>query len=63
MGLLLASFNNGMRVDEGFHSYTQQIRIDDAVVIGSDRAEKILTNDGTTMRIFAEDMGKSSAWN
>ncbi|KAI9835476.1 MAG: hypothetical protein M1837_003785 [Sclerophora amabilis] len=62
MGLNLAPYNNGMRIGQGFNSYTQQIRIDDAVVIDPDRAENVLTNDGSTMRILAESLGKPSAW-
>ncbi|KAJ9108615.1 hypothetical protein QFC19_002333 [Naganishia cerealis] len=45
-----------------FNSYTQQICIDDAVVVDPERAENILSNDGTTMRILAEQTGKPSVW-
>src|SRR5262247_885551 len=33
-----------------FNSYTQEICVDDAVVIKGDREENVLTNDGTTMK-------------
>lgn len=45
-----------------FNSYTQQICIDDAVVIDSNRSENVVTNDGTTMRIMAQKSGTPSAW-
>ena len=45
-----------------FNSYTQQICIDDAVVIDAKRAENVMTNDGSTMRIMVQSMGKPSAW-
>lgn len=45
-----------------FNSYTQQICIDDAVVIDNNRAENTLLNDGTTMRILAQSQSKASAW-
>ncbi|KAJ9115970.1 hypothetical protein QFC22_005113 [Naganishia vaughanmartiniae] len=54
MSLLLAPY---------FNSYTQQICIDDAVIVDPERAENILSNDGTTMRILAEQTGKPSVWN
>ncbi|KAH7376388.1 hypothetical protein B0T11DRAFT_335564 [Plectosphaerella cucumerina] len=63
MSLLLAPYTNAMRLGQGFNSYTQQICVDDAVVIDPNRAENIVTNDGTTMRIAAELTGKPSAWN
>ncbi|KAF4446873.1 Mannose-binding lectin [Fusarium austroafricanum] len=63
MALLLAPYTNAMRLGQGFNSYTQQICVDDAVVIDPNRAENIVTNDGTTMRIVAELTGKPSAWN
>ncbi|KAF5567875.1 hypothetical protein FNAPI_449 [Fusarium napiforme] len=50
MSLLLAPYNNGMRLGQGFNSYTQQICIDDAVVIDPDRVDNPVTNDGFTMR-------------
>ncbi|KAJ5646745.1 hypothetical protein N7490_003117 [Penicillium lividum] len=50
MALLLAPYNNGMRLGQGFNSYTQQICIDDAVVIDPDRVDNSVTNDGFTMR-------------
>ncbi|KAF2151443.1 hypothetical protein K461DRAFT_280233 [Myriangium duriaei CBS 260.36] len=52
-----------MRLGQGFNSYTQQICVDDAVVVDPQRAENVITNDGTTMRIVAEASGKPSAWN
>ncbi|RFN44900.1 hypothetical protein FIE12Z_10881 [Fusarium flagelliforme] len=51
-----------MRLGQGFNSYTQQICIDDAVVINNDRAENTLLNDGTTMRILIQSQAKPSAW-
>ncbi|KAK4221372.1 hypothetical protein QBC38DRAFT_513609 [Podospora fimiseda] len=51
-----------MRLGQGFNSYTQQICVDDAVVINNDRAENVLLNDGTTMRILAQTQAKPSAW-
>lgn len=48
--------------DYRFNSYTQQICIDDAVIIDPGRAENVLTNDGSTMRIMVQSMGKPSAW-
>ncbi|GME51320.1 Phenylacetyl-ligase [Neofusicoccum parvum] len=51
MSLLLAPYNNAMRIDigQGFNSYTQQICIDDAVVVDPERLVNVLTNDGFTM--------------
>jgi hypothetical protein len=46
-----------------FNSFSQQICIDDAVVSDPDRAENVVTNDGTTMRILAQALSKPSAWN
>lgn len=46
-----------------FNSYTQQICIDDAVVVDPNRAENVVTNDGTTMRIMSQSALKPSAWN
>lgn len=40
----------------------QSICIDDAVVVGQDRAENVVTNDGTTMRTLVEQLHKPSAW-
>ncbi|RAL08768.1 hypothetical protein BO97DRAFT_480426 [Aspergillus homomorphus CBS 101889] len=69
MALLLAPYNNAMRIGQGFNSYTQQICVDDAVLVDPDRAENVVTNDligvdtdGTTMRILVQSMGKPSAW-
>ena len=45
-----------------FNTYTQQICIDDAVVTDPARAENVLTNDGSTMRIMVQSMGRPSAW-
>lgn len=45
-----------------FNSYTQQICIDDAVVMDPDRSENVVTNDGTTMRIMAQKSATPSAW-
>ncbi|CAD6891727.1 unnamed protein product [Tilletia laevis] len=62
MSLLLAPFNNAMRLGQGFNSYSQTICIDDAVVASPHRAENFLTNDGQTMRtqILAKD--EPSLW-
>ena len=60
MALLIAPYNNAMRLGQGFNSYTQQICIDDAVVVNPDRADNILTNDGSTMRTLVETMGSYS---
>jgi hypothetical protein len=46
-----------------FNSFSQQICVDDAVVADPDRAENVVTNDGTTMRILAQASAKPSAWN
>ena len=46
-----------------FNSYTQQICVDDAVVTDPGRGENVVTNDGTTMRILAQNSMKPSAWN
>lgn len=74
MALLLAPYNNGMRVGQGyyshhtayfsyyygtltitrFNSYTQQICIDDAVVLRVDQKENIVDNTGLTMRQQAD---------
>ncbi|KAM0198481.1 hypothetical protein ACHAPI_004005 [Fusarium lateritium] len=50
MALRLAPYNNGMRLGQGFNSYTQQICVDDAVVTDPDRIDNQVTNDGFTMR-------------
>ncbi|KAJ6000014.1 hypothetical protein N7481_000423 [Penicillium waksmanii] len=44
-----------------FNSYTQQICIDDAVVMDPDRSENVVTNDGTTMRIMAQKKDASES--
>ncbi|KAL9115746.1 MAG: hypothetical protein Q9227_000114 [Pyrenula ochraceoflavens] len=62
MSLLLAPYNNAMRLGQGFNSYTQQICVDDAVVVDPLRAENVVTNDGTTMRIMAQKSATPSAW-
>ncbi|KAK6339825.1 hypothetical protein TWF718_009215 [Orbilia javanica] len=50
MSLLLAPYNTAMRLGQGFNSFTQQICIDDAVIIDPGRPENAITNDGLTMR-------------
>ncbi len=82
MALLIAPYNNAMRLGQGydylvqlvaaafgsltifirFNSYTQQICVDDAVVIDPNRAENVVTNDGTTMRIMVQKSATPSAW-
>ncbi|KAK0528577.1 hypothetical protein OC835_004614 [Tilletia horrida] len=62
MSLLLAPYNNAMRLGQGFNSYTGQICVDDAVVVNPERAENVITNDGTTMRILAQKTNKASVW-
>ncbi|PWN43858.1 hypothetical protein IE81DRAFT_61632 [Ceraceosorus guamensis] len=62
MGLLLAPYNNAMRLGQGFNSYTHEICIDDAVTTSPLQSENVLTNDGTTMRLAAMVLGRSSAW-
>ncbi|KAK0760790.1 hypothetical protein N5P37_005726 [Trichoderma harzianum] len=58
MSLSLAPYNNGMRLGQGsFNSYTQQICIDDAVVIDPDRIDNAVTNDGFTMRELRYGIG------
>ncbi|KAL7815141.1 hypothetical protein V8C26DRAFT_402544 [Trichoderma gracile] len=57
MSLNLAPYNNGMRLGQGFNSYTQQICIDDAVVIDPDRIDNAVTNDGFTMRELRYGIG------
>ncbi|KAK0556571.1 hypothetical protein OC844_005813 [Tilletia horrida] len=51
-----------MRLGQGFNSYTGQICVDDAVLVNPERAENVITNDGTTMRILAQKMNKASVW-
>ncbi|EME41203.1 hypothetical protein DOTSEDRAFT_55095 [Dothistroma septosporum NZE10] len=62
MAFILAPYNNAMRLGQGFNTYTQQICVDDAVVIDPSRSENVLTNDGTTMRIMVQSSGRPSAW-
>ncbi|KAI0147799.1 hypothetical protein GGR57DRAFT_475869 [Xylariaceae sp. FL1272] len=62
MALLLAPYTHAMRLGQGFNSYTQQICVDDAVVVDDQRPENVVTNDGTTMRIMAQKAAKPSAW-
>ncbi|KAL9933580.1 hypothetical protein V8E36_007756 [Tilletia maclaganii] len=62
MSLLLAPYNNAMRLGQGFNSYTHEICIDDAVVISPQQEENILTNDCNTMRLTAMILDKPSAW-
>ncbi|CAD6891724.1 unnamed protein product [Tilletia laevis] len=62
MSLLLAPYNNGMRIGQGFNTYTQTICVDNAVVVDPERAENVVTNDGVTMRILAQKLNKASVW-
>ncbi|KAL9933584.1 hypothetical protein V8E36_007760 [Tilletia maclaganii] len=62
MGLLLAPYNNAMRLGQGFNSYTHEICVDDAVIISPQQAENEVTNDGNTMRLTALILGQPSAW-
>ncbi|CAD6952011.1 unnamed protein product [Tilletia controversa] len=62
MSLLLAPYNNAMRLGQGFNSYTHEICIDDAVVVSPMQPENVLTNDGNTMRLTALILNKASAW-
>ncbi|KAI1181656.1 hypothetical protein F5B17DRAFT_436517 [Nemania serpens] len=62
MALLLAPYTHAMRLGQGFNSYTQQICVDDAIVIDDQRPENVVTNDGTTMRIMAQKSATPSAW-
>ncbi|KAI8633210.1 hypothetical protein F5Y19DRAFT_294110 [Xylariaceae sp. FL1651] len=62
MALLLAPYTHAMRLGQGFNSYTQQICVDDAVVVDDQRPENVVTNDGTTMRIMAQKTATPSAW-
>ncbi|KAK0528578.1 hypothetical protein OC835_004615 [Tilletia horrida] len=62
MGMLLAPYNNAMRLGQGFNSYTHEILIDDAVIVNPNREENVLTNDGNTMRLTAMVSGTPSAW-
>ncbi|KAE8267394.1 hypothetical protein A4X09_0g4946 [Tilletia walkeri] len=61
MSLLIAPYNNAMRLGQGFNSYTQQICIDDAVVIDPGREENVVNNSGLTMKMLAEQTGTLSA--
>ncbi|KAL5435551.1 hypothetical protein PMIN07_006586 [Paraphaeosphaeria minitans] len=63
MALKLVPYSNVMLLGQGFNSYTQQICIDDAVVIDDQRAENVITKDGTTMRILADKNAQPSVWN
>ncbi|CAK1363810.1 hypothetical protein CB0940_04188 [Cercospora beticola] len=58
MALLLAPYNNAMRLGQGFNSYTQQVCIDDAVVIDPDRPANVVTNIGDTMEDLAMAMAE-----
>lgn len=49
MAQLLAPYNNSMRLGQGFNSYTQQICLDQAVLLNTDE-EKTLTA-GTTVTL------------
>ncbi|KAE8235526.1 hypothetical protein A4X06_0g9841, partial [Tilletia controversa] len=60
MSIMLAPYNNSMRLGQGFNSFTQSICVDNAVVIDPERAENVITNDGVTMRILAQKMKKAS---
>ncbi|KAK0554873.1 hypothetical protein OC845_000514 [Tilletia horrida] len=62
MTLLLAPFNNAMRLGQGFNSYSQKICIDDAVVASPHRPENFLTNDGQTMRTQMLAKSEPSLW-
>ncbi|CAD6891723.1 unnamed protein product [Tilletia caries] len=62
MALLIAPYNNAMRLGQGFNSYTHEICIDDAVIVSPQQAENVLTNDGNTMRLTALVQGKPSVW-
>ncbi|KAL9938485.1 hypothetical protein V8E36_003108 [Tilletia maclaganii] len=59
---MIAPYNNAMRLGQGFNSYTQQICVDNAVIVNPERTENILTNDGATMRILAQKLKKASIW-
>ncbi|PWN43859.1 hypothetical protein IE81DRAFT_365490 [Ceraceosorus guamensis] len=61
MSLLLAPYNNAMRIGQGFNSYTQQICIDDAVVVDPKRPENVINNAGVTMKMLAEHSKSTSA--
>ncbi|CAI6340662.1 unnamed protein product [Periconia digitata] len=63
MSIQLVPYNNAMRLGQGFNSYTQTICVDDAVIVDPKRAENVLTNDGTTMRILSEKSNAISVWN
>ncbi|KAM0511996.1 hypothetical protein ACHAPE_009352 [Trichoderma viride] len=57
MSLHLAPYNSGMRLGQGFNSYTQKICINDAVVIDPGRNDNLVTNDGFTMRELRYGIG------
>lgn len=59
MALLLAPYNNAMRLGQGFNSYTQQVCIDDAVVVDPDRPANVVTNIGDTMGDLATALSQS----
>lgn len=54
--------HNSFLTKPRFNSYTQQICIDDAVVVDEQRPENVVTNDGTTMRIMTQKNASPSAW-
>ncbi|KAK0524345.1 hypothetical protein OC834_005576 [Tilletia horrida] len=60
--MLVAPYNNAMRLGQGFNSYTHEICVDDAVTIAPNQPENVLTNDGNTMRLTALVLGMPSAW-
>ncbi|CAD6945577.1 unnamed protein product [Tilletia caries] len=62
MSLLLAPFHNGMRLGQGFNSFTQMTCVDNAVVMDPERADTVINNEGVTMRILAQKMKKASVW-
>ncbi|QKD61951.2 uncharacterized protein FOBCDRAFT_281587 [Fusarium oxysporum Fo47] len=62
MSLLIAPYNNAMRLGQGFNSYTQEICVDDAVIIDPGRPENPITNDGTTMTDLRAAMIGPSAY-
>ncbi|CAD6886564.1 unnamed protein product [Tilletia controversa] len=62
MSLLLAPYNNSMRLGQGFNSYTQSICVDSAVVVSPHREENFLNNLGQTMRTIALSNSYPSLW-
>ncbi|KAE8262350.1 hypothetical protein A4X03_0g2526 [Tilletia caries] len=62
MSLLLAPYNNAMRLGQGFNSFTHEILIDDAVTIGPLQPENITDNSGSSARLSALILGKPSMW-